>query len=169
MIPTLCSNGHCVNTPGSFFCDCPRGYRYDETMHTCSGEGNSLLLPITLEVIRDLMTFWIISFDQRKYIRNVPSIYGRNTSTLESAVCPLMSQILGHLQAQWLPRLCPFYEEEESLVLFNMHRRTQILFIWWNNSFILGFLPFPRLGGEVCKFADRMPINCVKASMLQIN
>ena len=33
----LCLNGICINTVGSFRCDCPSGYRYDRNLHTCEG------------------------------------------------------------------------------------------------------------------------------------
>lgn len=35
MIPNTCGNGLCINTPGSFTCDCPSGYFYDELQHSC--------------------------------------------------------------------------------------------------------------------------------------
>lgn len=38
LIPNLCLNGECINTVGSFYCQCKRGYRYEEVMHICEGE-----------------------------------------------------------------------------------------------------------------------------------
>lgn len=29
--------GRCINTPGSFTCDCPDGYKLDEDGRTCKG------------------------------------------------------------------------------------------------------------------------------------
>ena len=40
MMPGMCKHGTCVNTPGSFHCECNRGYRYDEASHTCIGKSS---------------------------------------------------------------------------------------------------------------------------------
>lgn len=36
--PGVCANGHCVNTDGSFRCECPFGYSLDYTGISCVGE-----------------------------------------------------------------------------------------------------------------------------------
>lgn len=38
MMPTLCTNGKCMNTPGSFECLCNRGFSYDQESHLCIGK-----------------------------------------------------------------------------------------------------------------------------------
>jgi len=37
IIPNICMNGHCVNTDGSFYCECLTGFRYDTQLHICAG------------------------------------------------------------------------------------------------------------------------------------
>ena len=34
----ICDNGYCVNTVGSFRCDCSPGYRPNVFTHVCEGE-----------------------------------------------------------------------------------------------------------------------------------
>lgn len=38
VFPGVCINGKCVNTPGSFFCQCPPGMTVDVSGRTCIGE-----------------------------------------------------------------------------------------------------------------------------------
>nr|XP_024214767.1 fibrillin-2 [Halyomorpha halys] len=45
MMPTLCTNGKCMNTPGSFECICNRGFSYDQESHLCIDENECLRSP----------------------------------------------------------------------------------------------------------------------------
>lgn len=36
--PELCKNGRCINTDGSFRCECLPGYELDSTGRTCVGK-----------------------------------------------------------------------------------------------------------------------------------
>lgn len=38
LMPQMCQNGVCMNVPGSFKCECNRGYVYDEDAHQCIGK-----------------------------------------------------------------------------------------------------------------------------------
>lgn len=40
LMPQMCQNGICMNVPGSFKCECNRGYVYDEDAHQCIGIGS---------------------------------------------------------------------------------------------------------------------------------
>lgn len=42
LMPTMCTHGRCMNTPGSFECQCDRGYVYDEDSHQCIDENECL-------------------------------------------------------------------------------------------------------------------------------
>lgn len=35
--PDICKNGRCINTDGSFRCECPSGYKLDESRRECIG------------------------------------------------------------------------------------------------------------------------------------
>lgn len=44
-IPGICENGKCVNSMGSFRCDCDKGYLYNEDASACEGKiPNTFLL-----------------------------------------------------------------------------------------------------------------------------
>lgn len=38
LMPTMCNHGSCMNTPGSFECQCNRGFMYDIDSHQCIGK-----------------------------------------------------------------------------------------------------------------------------------
>jgi len=42
LMPQMCQHGQCINTPGSFECQCDRGYVYDEDAHQCIGDQNNI-------------------------------------------------------------------------------------------------------------------------------
>lgn len=37
-MPTMCTHGRCMNTPGSFECQCDHGFIYDQDSHQCIDE-----------------------------------------------------------------------------------------------------------------------------------
>lgn len=45
LMPTMCTHGQCMNTPGSFECQCNRGYVYDINSHQCIDENECLKIP----------------------------------------------------------------------------------------------------------------------------
>lgn len=45
LMPQMCQNGICMNVPGSFKCECNRGYIYDEDAHQCIGKKSYQLFP----------------------------------------------------------------------------------------------------------------------------
>ena len=44
LMPQMCQNGICMNVPGSFKCECNRGYIYDEDAHQCIGNSFNFTL-----------------------------------------------------------------------------------------------------------------------------
>lgn len=44
LMPTMCNHGSCLNTPGSFECQCNRGFVYDVVSHQCIGEESPMRL-----------------------------------------------------------------------------------------------------------------------------
>ncbi|XP_069699509.1 fibrillin-2-like isoform X2 [Periplaneta americana] len=45
LMPTMCNHGRCMNTPGSFECQCDRGYIYDINVHQCIDDNECLRVP----------------------------------------------------------------------------------------------------------------------------
>lgn len=45
LMPQMCSHGVCLNVPGSFECECHRGYVYDLDSHQCIGEATARARP----------------------------------------------------------------------------------------------------------------------------
>lgn len=39
-LPGLCQGGNCINTFGSFQCECPHGYYLSEETRICEGENS---------------------------------------------------------------------------------------------------------------------------------
>lgn len=57
LMPTMCTHGRCMNTPGSFECQCDRGYVYDQDSHQCIDENECLQVKqrnIIFQIIFDL-------------------------------------------------------------------------------------------------------------------
>ena len=54
MMPGMCKHGTCVNTLGSFHCECDRGYNYDEASHSCLGQYCAVC---TVQVSVNITTF----------------------------------------------------------------------------------------------------------------
>lgn len=47
-LPGLCQGGNCVNTFGSFQCECPLGYYLNEDTRIC--EGSCAVVPVLVRV-----------------------------------------------------------------------------------------------------------------------
>ncbi|CAH1374115.1 unnamed protein product [Tenebrio molitor] len=45
LMPSMCKHGECMNTPGSFECQCNRGYIYDVNSHQCIDDNECLRNP----------------------------------------------------------------------------------------------------------------------------
>lgn len=45
LIPNICEGGECINTDGSFRCECPMGYVLDPTGTKCVGKYGHYILP----------------------------------------------------------------------------------------------------------------------------
>lgn len=45
LMPNMCSHGSCLNTPGSFECQCNRGFVYDAESHQCIDDNECLRIP----------------------------------------------------------------------------------------------------------------------------
>ncbi|GJQ88324.1 hypothetical protein Trydic_g3801 [Trypoxylus dichotomus] len=49
LMPSMCTHGNCMNTPGSFECQCNRGFVYDINSHQCIDENECLRVPSPCE------------------------------------------------------------------------------------------------------------------------
>ncbi|XP_065169457.1 fibrillin-2-like [Atheta coriaria] len=49
LMPNMCNHGSCMNTPGSFECQCNRGYSYDINSHQCIDENECARIPSPCE------------------------------------------------------------------------------------------------------------------------
>nr|CAD7423795.1 unnamed protein product [Timema monikensis] len=45
LMPTMCNHGSCINTPGSFECQCNRGFIYDTNVHQCIDDNECIRVP----------------------------------------------------------------------------------------------------------------------------
>jgi hypothetical protein len=52
--PDLCKNGKCINTDGSFRCDCLPGYKLDSTGFSCIGNDIIVKELLMFLVVRDI-------------------------------------------------------------------------------------------------------------------
>lgn len=64
LMPTMCTHGRCMNTPGSFECQCDRGYVYDQDSHQCIDE-NECLQVREREKKRNIFSLTILITDRR--------------------------------------------------------------------------------------------------------
>lgn len=56
LMPQMCHHGTCINTPGSFECQCNRGYIYDADAHQCIGKLKIFVLNYKLLSLPDIKT-----------------------------------------------------------------------------------------------------------------
>lgn len=54
VFPGVCPNGRCVNSKGSFHCECPEGLTLDGTGRVCLGKRHAFLSTYTTLTIRSL-------------------------------------------------------------------------------------------------------------------
>jgi fibrillin 2/3 len=57
LMPQMCQHGQCINTPGSFECQCDRGYVYDEAAHQCIGTAKNYFTSDNWKKVMILFSF----------------------------------------------------------------------------------------------------------------
>lgn len=60
LMPTMCTHGRCLNTPGSFECQCEQGYVYDQDSHQCIDENECLQVRYTRLCLKEYIYLMII-------------------------------------------------------------------------------------------------------------
>ena len=69
LMPTMCTHGNCMNTPGSFECQCNRGYIYDQDSHQCIDENECQQVFCNVLTERFLPVLLMKFFDEFHEIR----------------------------------------------------------------------------------------------------